>query len=65
MKEILDDGEKTAFQVCERLFPNHIEKEFGLTMSETIGQLDYLEACGHIQRMNINGLSKFKLEMSE
>ena len=32
-----------AYDVCRRLFPKHIESQFGLTMSETIGQLDYLE----------------------
>ncbi len=34
----------TAYQVCEKLFPRHIHSQFGLTMSETVGQLDYLEA---------------------
>ncbi len=32
-----------AYEVCQKLFPKQIESQFGLTMSETIGQLDYLE----------------------
>ncbi|SDL64208.1 MBL fold metallo-hydrolase [Sediminibacillus halophilus] len=61
VREILEDGSKTAFQICERLFPNQIDKEFGLTMSETIGQLDYLEDCREVQRTKVNGIYKFLL----
>ncbi|MRH42320.1 MBL fold metallo-hydrolase [Aquibacillus halophilus] len=38
----------TPFMLCQNLFPNHIEQQFGLTMSETMGQLDYLEDKGFI-----------------
>lgn len=41
---------QTPFEVCKQLFPRHIEKQFGLTMSETMGQLDYLEST---YRVNI------------
>ncbi|MET3682398.1 glyoxylase-like metal-dependent hydrolase (beta-lactamase superfamily II) [Alkalibacillus flavidus] len=41
--------EATPFNICQFLFPKHYEKQFGLTMSETIGQLDYLEASGDIE----------------
>jgi len=41
---------QTPFEVCKQLFPRHIEKQFGLTMSETMGQLDYLEST---HRVNI------------
>ncbi|ARI77144.1 MBL fold metallo-hydrolase [Halobacillus mangrovi] len=37
------DKSLSAYDVCKQLFPRHIETQFGLTMSETIGQLDYLE----------------------
>ncbi|MCP3025779.1 MBL fold metallo-hydrolase [Halobacillus sp. A5] len=56
--KLLEEGEKSAFQVCERLFPKHIHSQFGLTMSETIGQLDYLEEKGHISN-NFLGERKY------
>ncbi|MCA0985923.1 MBL fold metallo-hydrolase [Guptibacillus algicola] len=40
----------TAFEVCQKLFPGIYKKEIGLTLSETIGQLDYLESEGVIAR---------------
>ncbi len=62
VKDILQEGAKTAFQVCEQLFPNQIEREFGLTMSETIGQLDYLEDCHKIERIKENDILKFQIK---
>ncbi|SDJ66055.1 MBL fold metallo-hydrolase [Sediminibacillus albus] len=57
VKEILHGKkEKTVFQVCEHLFPRHIDKEFGLTMSETIGQLDFLQEHNKIVMSNQNGV---------
>lgn len=40
--EMMNDGEKTIFALTKQLFPKVYEKELGLTLSETIGQLDYL-----------------------
>jgi len=34
---------QTPFQICRHIFPKHYETQLDLTMSETIGQLDYLE----------------------
>ncbi|GAA0458509.1 MBL fold metallo-hydrolase [Alkalibacillus silvisoli] len=45
----LKENESTPFEVCQYLFPKHYEKQFGLTMSEAIGQLDYLEEQGRVQ----------------
>lgn len=39
----------TAFEVCQMLFPKIYEKQLSLTLSETIGQLDYLENLGFIR----------------
>lgn len=39
----------TAFEVCQMLFPKIYEKQLSLTLSETIGQLDYLENLGYIR----------------
>ncbi|MCH1624864.1 MBL fold metallo-hydrolase [Fredinandcohnia quinoae] len=39
----------TAFETCMQLFPKIFAKEPLLTMSETIGQLDFLEELGEIK----------------
>ncbi|MBD7944607.1 MBL fold metallo-hydrolase [Psychrobacillus sp. Sa2BUA9] len=40
--EMMSNGEKTIFELTQQLFPKVYEKELGLTLSETIGQIDYL-----------------------
>lgn len=47
--EWLKERPMTAFAVCKKLFPTVFQKELGLTMSETIGQLDYLESLGLVK----------------
>jgi glyoxylase-like metal-dependent hydrolase (beta-lactamase superfamily II) len=42
IQRMLVDQPLTAFEVCQQLFPGIYEKQFGLTMSETIGHLDLL-----------------------
>ncbi|WP_153732887.1 MBL fold metallo-hydrolase [Sporosarcina obsidiansis] len=39
---MLREESQTVFELTKRLFPAVYEKELGLTLSETIGQLDYL-----------------------
>jgi glyoxylase-like metal-dependent hydrolase (beta-lactamase superfamily II) len=46
--EMLKQGPKTAFQICQLLFPLVFQKEIALTLSETLGQLDFLENKGYI-----------------
>ncbi|WP_062356072.1 hypothetical protein [Bacillus kwashiorkori] len=41
----------TAFDICKQLFPHAYERELSLTMSETIGQIDYLQSLGEIAEM--------------
>jgi glyoxylase-like metal-dependent hydrolase (beta-lactamase superfamily II) len=48
--EMVKQGPHTVFQVCQKLFPTVYQQEFMLTMSETIGQLDYLEANGAVKK---------------
>jgi glyoxylase-like metal-dependent hydrolase (beta-lactamase superfamily II) len=43
----------TAYEVCQQLFPTVYEREFILTMSETIGQLDYLEDIGEVVKRKV------------
>ncbi|PLT28247.1 MBL fold metallo-hydrolase [Peribacillus deserti] len=42
VKGMIKEKPSTAFELCSRLFPKVFMKEPGLTLSETIGQLDYL-----------------------
>ncbi len=39
---MMDNGPRTIFELTRELFPAAYEKELGLTLSETIGQTDYL-----------------------
>ncbi|MCZ2260144.1 MBL fold metallo-hydrolase [Sporosarcina sp. G11-34] len=45
---MMDNGPRTIFELTKELFPAVYEKELGLTLSETIGQTDYLVANGFI-----------------
>ncbi|GAB3791573.1 MBL fold metallo-hydrolase [Virgibacillus kimchii] len=45
---MLKDKPQTPFQLCRQIFPSQFEKQIDLTMSETIGQLDYLENEGRV-----------------
>ncbi|PSL41099.1 glyoxylase-like metal-dependent hydrolase (beta-lactamase superfamily II) [Planomicrobium soli] len=54
---MLKGQEKTVYQLTQELFPYAYEKELGLTLSETIGQIDYLLEDGLIaERMADNGV---------
>jgi len=47
----------TIFEMTQQLFPSVYEKELGLTLSETIGQVDYLLAEGlAIESLDQNGV---------
>lgn len=39
---MMENGPRTIFELTTELFPTLYEKELGLTLSETIGQIDYL-----------------------
>jgi len=45
---MIKERPQTAFDICKQLFPTIYEKELGLTLSETIGQLDFLEDANKI-----------------
>ncbi|MCU9613799.1 MBL fold metallo-hydrolase [Caldibacillus lycopersici] len=49
VKEMIQQEPLTAFEICMRLFPQVYEREVSLTMSETVGQLDYLQSLGEIK----------------
>lgn len=46
---MLNEGSKTIYELTQQLFPAVYEKELGLTLSETIGQVDYLLSKGLIR----------------
>lgn len=53
---LLQEKASTPFEICMRLFPKHYEKQLNLTMSETIGQLDYLMDIGMIDCTSEKGI---------
>jgi len=46
--QLLRNKSQTPFQLCREIFPSQYKKQIDLTMSETIGQLDFLEDEGMI-----------------
>lgn len=53
---ILLEYAQTPFQICQQLFPKQYKKQLDLTMSETIGQLDYLEDEGVVEKSLEDGV---------
>nr|WP_230129019.1 MBL fold metallo-hydrolase [Bacillus sp. CECT 9360] len=49
VKKMLEEKPSTGFEICKQLFPSVYQKELGLTLSETVGQLDYLENLEEIK----------------
>lgn len=48
---------ETVYELTKKLFPHAYEQELGLTLSETIGQIDYLLEEGQImERLGDNGI---------
>ncbi|MCM3571768.1 MULTISPECIES: MBL fold metallo-hydrolase [Mesobacillus] len=48
VRGMLEGRELTVFGICKLLFPTVYERELNLTISETVGQLDYLQALDAI-----------------
>lgn len=44
VRGMLEGRELTVFEICKLLFPSVYERELNLTISETVGQLDYLQS---------------------
>lgn len=57
--EFIKEASLTPFEICMLLFPKHIDKEFGLTMSETIGQLDFLEDRDLVRTTEKDGVWRY------
>lgn len=59
IKKMLEQQPLTAFDICQQVFPKVYQHQIGLTMSETIGQLDYLQDLGEIYSETESGLIRF------
>ncbi|MBR7553320.1 MBL fold metallo-hydrolase [Allobacillus sp. GCM10007491] len=59
-----EKGPLTPYEICTWLFARQYESQFGLTMSETIGQLDYLESIGAVNNVESNGVSYYAPTMT-
>lgn len=53
--ELMRDEGLTVFQICQKLFPTVYQRQLLLTMSETIGQLDYLSELGLVTVEQVEG----------
>ncbi|WP_442594729.1 MBL fold metallo-hydrolase [Neobacillus sp. D3-1R] len=51
VKEFITAQPLSVFEICQRLFPTVYQKELSLTISETVGQIDYLLNIGEIKRI--------------
>lgn len=56
VRVLLSENVQTPFQICQQIFPKQYKKQLDLTMSETIGQLDYLEDEGVIGYTTKDGI---------
>lgn len=61
VKQMLEVKPQTGFEICKQLFPRVYERELGLTISETVGQLDYLELLGEIKKEDQNGIYMYSV----
>lgn len=58
--EWLTHESMTLFDICQRLFPAVYKKQLGLTLSESIAQIDYLGDLGKIKGTKVNGTFMYK-----
>lgn len=56
LKNWLKEKPYTIFELCKRLFPRAYKRELGLTLSETVAQIDFLESLGEIISTKTNGV---------
>ncbi|SEQ21575.1 Glyoxylase, beta-lactamase superfamily II [Virgibacillus subterraneus] len=60
--KLLVEKTQTPFELCKQIFPKQYEKQLDLTISETIGQLDYLEDQGVVGKMLKDGVYYYYAE---
>ncbi|WML45206.1 MBL fold metallo-hydrolase [Neobacillus sp. PS3-40] len=54
VKNWLETEPMTVFEICKRLFPTVYNRKLGLTISETVAQLDYLSSIGGLGNKDSN-----------
>lgn len=59
VKEFISIEPLSVFEICKLLFPTAYEKELSLTISETVGQLDYLMSLGEIDYIEENKIFRY------
>ena len=58
--ELIERDEVTPLEATSRFYPRVYQKQFGLTLSKTIGALDYLESLGMIEKTQRAGIYYYK-----
>lgn len=61
LRNLLRDGEKTAYQLSALLFPTLYEKELPLTLSETLGHIDLLAILHQVEQKERGGVVYYSL----
>jgi glyoxylase-like metal-dependent hydrolase (beta-lactamase superfamily II) len=62
LKELLAaGGPMTCFDLCKKLFPSKYMEQLPLTLSETLGHLDLLEAWGMVKKEEKDGVYYYGL----
>src|SRR5699024_4421410 len=47
---LLQDKPQTPYEICRKILPKQYKTQLDLTLSETIGQLDFLEHNGYVNK---------------
>ena len=61
IRELLAATPSTGYEVARALFPNARPGDVFLTMSETVANLEVLEARGEVTRAEVDGVYRFRL----
>ncbi|UFJ41565.1 MBL fold metallo-hydrolase [Brevibacillus humidisoli] len=61
LRRLLQDGQKTAYELSALLFPDLYEKELALTLSETVGHIDLLTILHQVEREQRDGILYYSL----
>jgi len=60
MRELLSGGPRTAFELSRTLFPSSRPGDLYLTISETVANLEAMEARGEARRELVDGVYRFR-----
>ncbi|WP_255298493.1 MBL fold metallo-hydrolase [Brevibacillus dissolubilis] len=61
LRGFLQDGEKTAYELAQGLFPTKYQKELPLVISETLGHLDLLTMLYQVETTERDGVIYYSL----